>query len=289
MTDDRTAEERAAIRKAGRQARTWKLTLAYDGGPYAGWQVQPGLTTVQGVLAKALARITGEQVLPQGSGRTDTGVHSLAQVASFKLCAAIAPENMQRALNQRLPASIRVLAAEVAPDAFHARHSAQSKLYEYRIWRGEICPPWLAPYVFAYPWPLRLEAMQEAARAVIGEHDFSSFAAREPDTTMRHAPDTDAPLEVMSSRADLALHAPHSVRRVLSSAWEERAPDLLCYQVRGTGFLHHMVRNLVGTFLAAGRGQIEAGSIPSILDARRRSAAGSTAPARGLFLHSVEY
>lgn len=271
-----TAEERALIRKAGRAARTWKLTLAYDGGPYAGWQVQPGLSTVQGTLSAAIARITGEEVLPQGSGRTDAGVHALSQVASFRLCAAISPGSLQRALNHRLPASIRVLSAELADAAFHARHSSRSKLYEYRIWRGELCPPWTAPYVYAFPWPLRLDAMQEAAAAVLGEHDFASFAAREPDGSTR-------------SGGGSPGEGRGCVRRLLWSAWEQRGPDLLCYQVRGTGFLHHMVRNLVGTFLAVGRGQVAADAIPTILAARNRAAAGSTAPARGLFLHSVEY
>jgi tRNA pseudouridine38-40 synthase len=292
--------------KPGRpEARTWKLMLAYDGGPFAGWQVQPGLPTVQGRLAEAIEHVTGEQVLPQGSGRTDTGVHALGQVASFRLRAAIPAANLHRALNHRLPASIRVLSAELTVDSFHARHSARSKLYEYRIWRGELCPPWTAPYVYACPWPLKIEAMREAAQAVLGEHDFTSFAAREPDlSTRRNArarmdgaggemeseegscvPDRSADPDANRDEYQGAS----CVRRLLTSSWEQQAPDLLCYQVRGTGFLHHMVRNLVGTFLAVGRGQIDAAAIPSILAARNRSAAGPTAPARGLFLHSVEY
>jgi tRNA pseudouridine38-40 synthase len=291
VNEDRSAEEERAVRrKADRLARTWKLILAYDGGPYAGWQVQPGLTTVQGALAAAIKRITGEQVLPQGSGRTDAGVHALGQVASFQLDAAIRAENLQRALNHRLPASIRVLSAEVMADGFHARHSSRSKLYEYRIWRGEICPPWMAPYVYACPWPLRLDAMDEAAAAVLGEHDFSSFAAREPDLTLRSGRDLrESRTPDRLEHAGREQGAAGCTRRLLSSAWEQRQPDLLCYQVRGTGFLHHMVRNLVGTFLAVGRGQIEPGAIASILAARNRSLAGPTAPARGLFLHSVEY
>ena len=313
MSDEQTAgtaEERAVLRNARRAARTWKLTLAYDGGHYAGWQVQPGLPTVQGALAGAIERLTGEQVLPQGSGRTDAGVHALGQVASFSLRAAISPGSLHRALNHRLPASIRVLSAEHAEENFHARHSSRSKLYEYRIWRGEPCPPWVAPYVYACPWPLRLDAMQEAAGAVLGEHDFTSFAARHPDLAARsgtrarpgrirlwkpdlaHLRDASEP----EGRADEPEAAQHGsvppvtcMRRLLASSWEQRTPDLLCYQVRGSGFLHHMVRNLVGTFLDTGRGHIEPDAIPSILAARDRARAGSTAPARGLFLHSVEY
>ncbi len=270
VNEDR--KESAEVESPSR--RTWKLTLAYDGSGYAGWQVQPRMVTIQGALAEALERITGEQVLPQGSGRTDAGVHALAQVASVVLTAPIPPENLHRALNHRLPAAIRVLSAEVAPEGFHARHSAKSKLYEYRIWRGELCPPWTAPYVYACPWPLRLDAMQAAAEAVLGEHDFASFAARDPD---------------FATRSQAGGPASSCVRSILSSRWEQRSPELLCYQVRGTGFLHHMVRNLVGTFLAVGRGQIDPAAISSILAARDRAAAGPTAPARGLFLHSVEY
>ncbi len=259
--------------RIGTRTQTWKLTLAYDGGPFRGWQVQPGHPTVQGTLAAAIHRVTGEAVLPQGSGRTDAGVHALGQVASCSLRAPIPPGNLARALNHALPASIRVLAAEVAAEGFHARHSACSKLYEYRIWRAELCPPWMAPYVYACAWPLRPEAMSEAAQAVLGEHDFRSFAASEPD---------------LSSRADDAPEL-GCVRTVLSSEWEQVSPELLRYRVRGTGFLHHMVRNLVGTFLAVGRGQLQAEQIATVLALRDRSAAAATAPARGLFLHSVHY
>src|SRR5450432_3457948 len=122
----------------------WKLVLSYDGGDFHGWQVQPAQPTIQGELSNAIQRVTGERVLPQGSGRTDAGVHALAQVASFELTAPIPPANLQRALNRTLTESVRVLSAETVPAGFHARHSAVGKAYEYRIWRGEICPPWMA-------------------------------------------------------------------------------------------------------------------------------------------------
>jgi tRNA pseudouridine38-40 synthase len=264
------------------------LTLAYDGSPFSGWQVQPGLATVQGALADSIERVTGECVLPQGSGRTDAGVHALGQVASFPLRARIPAANLQRALNHALPPSVRVLAAcEEAAD-FHARHSARSKLYEYRIWRGEICMPFVAPYVYACPWPLDTEAMQAAAALVMGEHDFASFAAREPDLATRRGLAADQG-ETGLGGTGLGEARSGCVRRILASAWDEPVPELLRYRVRGTGFLHHMVRNLVGTFLAVGRGQFEAGEIPRILAARDRSAAGPTAPARGLYLVSVDY
>ena len=155
--------------------------IAYDGTGFHGWQVQPDRATVQGELRDALARITGEDVLPQGSGRTDAGVHALGQVVSFALTAPIPEANLARALNRTLPASIRVLSAARVGSDFHARHSAQAKTYEYRIFRGEICPPWQAPYVYALNVPLDVDAMQRASARVLGEHDFTSFAASDPD------------------------------------------------------------------------------------------------------------
>lgn len=260
--------------------QNWKLTLAYDGTDYCGWQIQPGELTIQGELQAALGRITGEQPLPQGSGRTDAGVHALGQVASFPLLAPIPADNLRRALNRTLPAAIRVLAAEVVPTAFHARHSATAKTYEYRVFREVLCPPFLARYVHACSWPMDLEKMQKAARLLEGEHDFLSFAATDPDLAGRTAP-TDSVCETKTS-----------VRTIFSSHWEQQQSEcgeLLVYRVRGSGFLHHMVRNLVGTLLDVGRGRTSAENIPRIIAARARAAAGPTAPAQGLFLHSVEY
>jgi tRNA pseudouridine38-40 synthase len=251
----------------------WKLTLAYDGTDFHGWQVQPGCQTIQGELAAAIERVTGQWALPQSSGRTDAGVHARAQVASFDLAAPIPPPNLLRALNRTLPSAIRILSAEHAAPEFHARHSVCAKTYEYRIFRGEICPPWLARYVYALNWPLDVEKMRRAAALVIGEHDFTSFAASDPDQSTRQS-GSDAP--------------PDNTRIILSSVWHEE-DDLLIYKVRGSGFLHHMVRNLVGTFLDAGREQITPEEITTILNQRNRAAAGPTAPARGLFLYSVEY
>lgn len=262
--------------QSGRKPQTWKVTLAYDGTDFHGWQVQPGQVTIQGELQAALERITGERPLPQGSGRTDAGVHALAQVASFTLAAPIPAENLRRALNRTLPGAIRVTGAEVAPEGFHARHWAVAKTYEYRIFRERICPPFLARYVHPCIWPLEMEALKAAARAVEGERDFSSFAATDPELADR----------------ELEEEPRSAVRKIYSSAWEERrseAGELLVYRVRGDGFLHHMVRNLVGTMLEVGRGMLRAEEMGRIVEARQRSAAGPTAPARGLFLHSVEY
>lgn len=252
----------------------WKLTLAYDGTDFFGWQVQPELPTIQGALSDGIERVTGERVLPQGSGRTDAGVHALGQVASFALKAPIPAGNLQRALNRTLPPAIRVLQVEAMPGDFHARHSARSKWYEYRIFRGEICPPWMARYVYALNWPLDIDAMQRAAAAFVGEHDFSSFAASDPDLAARSGEPGGADQD--------------NVRTIFSSGWTEEV-DMLIYRVHGNGFLHHMVRNLAGTMLAVGRGQFSADGMPELLAMRDRSQTGATAPARGLFLRSVHY
>ena len=278
--------------------QTWKLTLAYDGTDFRGWQIQPGEPTIQAELQAALGRVTGESPLPQGSGRTDAGVHALGQVASFLLHAPIPPENLQRALNRTLPSAIRILAAGTVRSTFHARHSAVAKTYEYRIFRQAICPPTLARYVHTCPWPMDVEALQTSARILEGEHDFLSFAATDPDLAARaFDPDADPnsesdPRPLPREGFQVKPPKPLTIRTIFSSTWEERqseAGPLLVYRVRGNGFLHHMVRNLVGTMLDIGRGRISVEEIPKILTARSRSAAGPTAPAHGLFLHSVEY
>jgi tRNA pseudouridine38-40 synthase len=277
--------------QAGAIPRNWKAIVSYDGTDFHGWQVQPGRPTIQGELQSALGRVTGESPLPQGSGRTDAGVHALAQVTSFALQASIPEDNLKRALNRTLPAAIRVLDARVVPDDFHARHSAVAKTYEYRVFLekpgsgspngtgGVLCPPFLARYVYAYPWPLDFDTLRQSAGHFIGEHDFLSFAASDPDEAAR----------AKGSHED---DLPTAIRTIYQSWWEETVIDegsLLVYRVRGNGFLHHMVRNLVGTMLDVGRGYRRADEIPEMISARARAAAGPTAPARGLFLHSVEY
>jgi tRNA pseudouridine38-40 synthase len=258
----------------------WKLILSYDGTNFHGWQVQPSLATIQGTVAAAIHRVTGETVLPQGSGRTDAGVHALAQVASFSLEAPIPPPNLLRALNRALPAAIRVLSADHAPQNFHARHSATRKTYEYRIFPrvpglrtqpDRICPPILAPYVWDCPWHFDLDLAQWAAGQIVGEHDFTSFAAVDPDLTTR-----------------LQNEPESAVRTIHRSGWFFES-GLYIYRVNGSGFLHHMVRNLVGTFVEAASKRIPPTAVTRIIEARNRGAAGPTAPARGLFLVSVDY
>ena len=249
--------------------RNLKITLAYDGTDFHGWQMQPELPTIQSVLADSIGRVAGEKVLPQGSGRTDAGVHALAQVASCTILSPIPASNLVVALNDILPAAIRVNCVEEVAADFHARHSAVSKLYRYRIFRGEVCPPHLARYVYHHPYPLDENAMAEAAAKVIGEHDFTSFAAVDP--------------EKREEREQVS-----NVRSITRSAWQ-REGDELTYTVEGNGFLHHMVRNLVGTFLLVGKGTLQAQQVARIVEDKTRSAAGATAPACGLWLLSVKY
>jgi tRNA pseudouridine38-40 synthase len=247
--------------------RNLKLILAYDGSDFCGWQVQPDAESVQGTLASAIGRITGEKVLPQGSGRTDAGVHALAQVATFQTESVIPAANLVTALNDILPVSVRAIEASEVPADFHARKSAKAKIYRYRILREAICPPFLARYVWHYSYPLSFDVMAEAGKLIEGEQDFTSFAAVDPE-------------KGAAGRSN--------IRRIFSSAWRQDGNEFV-YEIRGNGFLHHMVRNLVGTFLLVGKGTLKPTDVPDILSAKNRSAAGATAPAQGLYLIGVEY
>src|SRR5919109_471074 len=233
--------------------RNLKLILSYDGSEFSGWQVQPNAPTVQGTLSTAIGRLTGEKVLPQGSGRTDAGVHARAQVATFNTQASIPAGNLVKALNDILPPSIRVLEAHEVPLEFHARKSARAKTYQYRIYRAPICPPFLARYVWHFPYPLNEEAMSCAAKFIVGEHDFTSFAAVDPERGLENEETSN-------------------VRTIFSAEWK-REGDELIYTVRGSGFLHHMVRNLVGTFILVGKKTLQVEDVTRILQARKRSAA----------------
>ncbi len=246
--------------------RRIRITLAYDGADYHGWQVQPGLPTIQGILQDVVSEIEGQPVQVAGSGRTDAGVHALAQVAAFSIRNPIPPVNLRRAMNRLLPRSIRVLAAEETAEDFHPRHHAVAKTYEYRIFRGEICPPFERQYLHHYPYPLDVERLIATAPVFEGQHDFSAFAA---------ADDKDA---LGGSK----------VRTIFSSRAELRG-DRLVYRVRGSGFLKHMVRNLVGSLIEAGKGSLGEDGLRALLVPGVTSKAGPTAPACGLFLVSVEY
>jgi tRNA pseudouridine38-40 synthase len=305
----------------GTAKTVWKLVLSYDGTDFHGWQIQPGSVTIQGALAEAIASVTGEQVLPQGSGRTDAGVHAWGQVASFPLGAAIPAENLLRALNRVLPATIRVRSAEVAPEGFHARHNAVGKVYQYRVFQGAMCSPFMTRYVAGCKWPLDMDAMQLAANIIIGEHDFTSFAATDPDRSTRLADENGGgDGGTCEEKPEAALS--NNIRRIDISQWSREAAlpfpgalesvqagperdsygdsqtretgaiehaEILTYTVGGNGFLHHMVRNLVGTFVEVGRGSMAVDEVRRILEGRDRTLAGPTAAARGLCLMKVLY
>jgi tRNA pseudouridine38-40 synthase len=245
--------------------RRIRITLAYDGTDFHGWQVQPGLPTIQGALEAVAAEIEGRPVHVAGSGRTDAGVHALAQVAAFTLENPIPLANLRKAMNRLLPPSIRVLAAAAAAPDFHPRFQALAKTYEYRIVRAEVCPPWEWRYVHHHPYPLDLDRMRACAPVIEGEHDFTAFAASD----------------------DRDRGEPSKVRTIFSSRLEA-LPDRLLYRVRGSGFLKHMVRNIVGSLLEAGRGNLDERGLRDLLSGSPRKA-GPTAPAKGLFLVNVEY
>ena len=246
--------------------RRIRVELSYDGTDYHGWQVQPGLPTVQGTLEAALAAIEGSGVQVAGSGRTDAGVHALAQVAAFSLENPIPVDNLRRAMNRLLPRDIRLTRVEEAAPDFHPRFQAIAKTYEYRVFRGEVCPPFERRYVLHHPYPLDVDAMIAMAPALEGEHDFTAFAA------------ADEKDELGASK----------VRTVFSSRIEA-AGERLVYRVRGGGFLKHMVRNIVGVLLEAGKGNLSAGDIARRLTPASGIPPGPAVPARGLFLLGVEY
>ena len=246
--------------------RRIKIQVSYDGGDYHGWQVQPGLATIQGTLEGVASEIEGRAVQVAGSGRTDAGVHALAQVAAFTIENPIPLENLRRAMNRLLPREIRVLSAEEVALDFHPRYAAKAKTYEYRIFRGEICSPFERRYVYHHPYPLAEDEMIRLAAMLEGEHDFSAFAASDE----RDAEGASKVRTIFCSRVTVE-------------------GDRLIYRVTGSGFLKHMVRNIVGVLLEVGKGNVDEAGLRARLEPGCAIAAGPTAPARGLFLVSVEY
>ncbi|MGH9404837.1 MAG: tRNA pseudouridine(38-40) synthase TruA [Terriglobia bacterium] len=256
--------------------RNLRLEIAYDGTDFYGWQRQPDQPTIQGLIESAIERISREEARVIGAGRTDAGVHAVRQVASFKTATPIPCQNLKRALNDVLPPTIRVLAVREAAPPFHARYDATAKLYRYRILNREVCPPFLARFVHHRPGELDVDSMRRAARLLVGEHDFTSFAA------------ADSRLDQDNNESD--ARRPSAVRAISSSRiiWHPGA-SMLVYEVQGDGFLRHMVRNIAGTLIEAGRGALAADDISGILRTHDRAAAGPTAPACGLWLIRVDY
>jgi tRNA pseudouridine38-40 synthase len=257
--------------------RTIKLTLAYDGTRYVGWQRQAAGTSIQGLVEAAVAEIEEEPVPVAGAGRTDAGVHALGQVASFQFRHGMPPATLVLALNARLPEDVRVLDAEEADPGFHARYSAKAKTYRYRLATGTLADPFGWRYAWRVRTPLDAEAMREAAVALVGSHDFASFQAAgsavgTTTRTVRDARVRSAPAGEGLPWGALALRAP-----------------VLHVEITADGFLRHMVRTIVGTLVEVGQGRRPVSGLAEAIAARDRASAGPTAPAQGLFLVDVDY
>ena len=241
--------------------KNYRLVVGYDGTDFRGWQRQPDGRTVQGVLEEAVFKVTRKRTVVHGAGRTDAGVHALGQVAGFRGAFKLTDEVLYRALNAVLPADVRVFSLEEAPSGFHARRSARSKLYRYRIVTAPQASPLDRRYVLHWPYPLKIGAMREAARLFVRTADFTAFASNRDRSPVRTV-----------TRSEL-----------------RRSGDEIVYSIEAQGFLRYMVRTIVGTLLEVGRGRIRPADIEEIFGRKDRSLAGPTAPARGLTLVRVDY
>lgn len=240
-----------------------KLTVAYDGTNYCGWQIQPNDVTVEGVINEKLSELLGEEIAVIGASRTDSGVHALGNVAVFDTDTKIPGEKISLALNQRLPEDIRVQqSGEVAED-FHPRYADSEKTYEYKILNRKIPDPTKRFYTHFLYTPLDVDKMKEAASYIIGEHDFASFcsAGSQVQTTIRTVYQLDV----------------------------EKQDDVITIRIRGNGFLYNMVRIIAGTLIQVGQGVYPPEYVKEIIEKRDRSAAGPTAPANGLMLVKIDY
>lgn len=246
--------------------RRLRFQVTYDGTDFFGWQAQPELPTVQGALQDTISSIEGKPVHVEGSGRTDAGVHALAQVAAVSIENPIPTDNFRRAVNRLLPATIRISDVQEASSGFHPRFQAKKKTYEYRIFRDEICSPFERRFVYHHPYPLDEAAMVQAAKLLAGEHDFTAFAASDEKDAWGG-----------------------SKVRIIYSSELTRREHMLIYRVTGSGFLKHMVRNVVGVLIEAGRGNLSSEDIVARLSDGAAFRPGPTVPASGLFLISVDY
>lgn len=239
----------------------FKLTIAYDGTDFRGWQRQPTGRTIQGELEKAVERLAGGKITIHGAGRTDAGVHAQAQVAGFTAALRLEHDALQRALNALLPPAIRVLAVDKVGPSFHARKSAKSKVYQYRIALGRLVSPFDLRFVHHHPRPLNAARMRKAARLFVRRADFSAF----------------------SSNREL-----NPIRRVTRSELRKKGQELI-YTIEASGFLRYMVRTIVGTLIEVGRGRFTVEDVERLFKETHRTLASPTAPAKGLCLLRVDY
>ncbi|MEN8189137.1 MAG: tRNA pseudouridine(38-40) synthase TruA [Thermodesulfobacteriota bacterium] len=250
--------------------RNIRLTIAYDGSGYCGWQRQKNGLSVQEELERVLTTICNEEITLHGAGRTDAGVHARAMAAHFHTNSPIPPANLQKGLNSMLPGAVRVIALDVMSMDFHARFSAHSKSYHYRISTDRIQPPWERNYVTHVPFELTRDDMRACLDAIEGCHDFASF-------------------ETAGSRDRELTTGRGSVRTISRARLVEEDEHHLCFEFSGDGFLRHMIRNLMGTILEVGKKRKSPQDFTNILRSRKRSAAGATAPPHGLYLVEVKY
>ena len=242
----------------------FRMRVEYDGGGFAGWQVQPGERTVQGEIESALVRLLGRETRASAAGRTDAGVHARGQVVCFHTDRQLSPDVVRNAVNAMVGRDLAVHEVDVVADEFDPRRSASRRAYEYRIWNRTVRSPFWLRHAWHVAQPLDIGAMRRAAAVLIGEHDFTSFRAAGCD-------------------------AAHPIRRILVSEWQSEPPALLIYRVVATAFLRHMVRNIVGTLVEVGRNRRDSATLPALLAARDRNRAGATAPPHGLCLTAVDY
>jgi len=263
--------------------RTFKVTLSYDGTDFAGFQRQSNARSVQQVLEEALAPIEGSAVVVHGAGRTDSGVHALGQAASFRLTNQISTADLKQALNATFNATgssdLRVLSVEEAPEDFNARFAARGKIYRYRIVNAELISPFERRFAWHVPRPLNLDAIRDASKALIGEHDFAAFQAAGGDVK------TSVRTVTCSEWAEQALDPPTG-KPPSTGAGQDR---MLIYEIAGNGFLKYMVRSIVGTLIEIGYGRREPDSVQALLKSGERTKIGQTAPAHGLYLVRVDY
>jgi tRNA pseudouridine38-40 synthase len=255
-----------------KSARNIRLTLAFDGSGYHGWQIQKNHVSIQGIVRHAIQTITGERVNLVGSGRTDAGTHARALVANFVTSSSIPASSLAKALNSVLPTDIRILSVREVPLNFHAQHSARSKIYRYQIYRGPVMPPHLAREHFHYPYPVDLESMARAARVFEGTHDFASFGKAK---------------RLIHGRA-ASGGAEDTVRHIIKAELGTQRRRMF-FTIEADGFLHHMVRRMVGTLLEIGRGRRTLEQVRGLLEGKNRGTAGFTVPAHGLILLKVRY
>ena len=245
--------------------RTIRLTIQYDGTEFVGWQRQASGSSIQGAIEEALSRIDGRPVTVHGAGRTDAGVHALGQVASARVESAIDDLTLGRALNANLPATIRIASVETVADDFHARFSATSKTYEYRIWNRPTVPPFFRLYTWHVPPHLDVEVLAQATSCLAGAHDFAAFQG-----------------------GGTVVHT--TVRTVTAASWHPQRSDTpLTLEISSDGFLRHMVRSLAGTLVDIGLGRLPVDHLYQLLEEPVRARVGRTAPPSGLFLMGVTY